>query len=71
MGKISTNQWKHDKKFNRRILKLSLLTRLTCLIQISCLPSNWNLDKIFALAGELDQVHMAKKLFAIFLHSKR
>jgi hypothetical protein len=25
------------------------------------LPSNWNLDKIFALTGELGQVHMAKK----------
>jgi len=25
------------------------------------LPSSWNLDKIFALTGELGQVHKAKK----------
>ena len=59
MGKISTNQWKHDKKFNRRILKISFL------------PSNWNLDKI-ALAGELGQVLMSKKKkFPIFTHAGR
>ena len=37
------------------------LTRLTQLIHTSLLPSNWNLDKFFALLGELGQVHMAKK----------
>ena len=33
------------------------LTRLTQLIHTSLLPSNWNLDKFFALLGELGQVH--------------
>ena len=47
------------------------LTPLTWLIQTSFLPSNWNLDKIFALTGELGQVHMAKKIFPIFLHEGR
>ena len=28
----------------------------------SFLPSNWNLDKNFALTGELGQVHMTKKI---------
>ena len=35
------------------------------------LPSSWNLDKIFALTGELGPVHMAKKIFPIFLYSGR
>ena len=39
------------------------LTRLTWLIHTLFLPSNWNLDKIFALTGELGQVHMGKKYF--------
>ena len=38
-----------------------LLTRLTRLIHTSFLPSNWNLDKIFALTVGLGQAHMAKK----------
>ena len=29
----------------------------------SVLPSNWNLDKIFDLTGQLGQLHMAKKKF--------
>ena len=44
---------------------------LARLIHTSVLPSNWNLDKIFALTGPLGQVHMAKKLFSIFLHAGR
>ena len=48
---------------------LTPLTRLTRLIHTSFLPSNWNLDKNFALTGELGQVHMAKKIFPIFLHA--
>ena len=39
------------------------LTRLTWLIHILFLPSNWNLGKNFALTGELGQVHMEKKYF--------
>ena len=35
------------------------------------LPSNWNLDKFFALTGELSQVHMAKKKNPIFRHAGR
>ena len=38
-------------------------TRLTCLIHTLLLPSNWNLDKNFALTGESGQVHMTKKYF--------
>ena len=38
------------------------LTRLTWLIHILFLPSNWNLDKNFALTGELGQAHMAKNI---------
>ena len=45
------------------------LTRLTWLTHTSLLPSNWDLDKIFALAVELGQVHMANKNFPIFLHA--
>ena len=30
------------------------------------LPSDWNLDKNFALTGELGQVHMAKKNISDF-----
>ena len=45
------------------------LTRITWLIHTSVLPSNWNLGKFFVLTGELGQVHMAKKLFPIFLHA--
>ena len=46
-----------------------LLTRLTWLTHTSLLPSNWELDEIFALAVELGQVHMANKNFPIFLHA--
>ena len=46
-----------------------VLTRHTWLIHTSVLPSNWNLDKIFALTGQLGQVHVAKKIFVIFLHA--
>ena len=42
------------------------LTRLTWLIQTLFLPANWNLYKIFALTGELGQVHMAKKNISDF-----
>ena len=50
---------------------LGVLTRLTWLIHTPVLPSNWLLDKIFVLAGELGQVHMANKKFPIFLHAGR
>ena len=33
------------------------------------MASNCNLDKTFALSGKLGQVHMAKKIFLIFLHA--
>ena len=62
------NMWKFKQK-GKKIM--STLTRLTWLIHISVLPSNWNLDKIFALTGQLGQVHMAKKIFLIFLHAGR
>ena len=52
-----------------KIMNASSLASLTCLtlmVHTSFLPSNWNLDKIFALTGELDQVHMAKKNISNF-----
>jgi hypothetical protein len=52
-------------------MKLEYLTRLTWLIHMSFLPSNWVLDNFFALAGELGQVHMANQKFPIFLHAGR
>ena len=42
------------------------LTHLIWLVHTSFLPSSWNLDKNFALTGELGQVHMAKKYFQFF-----
>ena len=48
-----------------KIMNASSLASLTCLtlmVHTSFLPSNWNLDKIFALTGELGPVHKAKKL---------
>ena len=45
------------------------LTRLSWLIPTSFLPSNWNLDKIFALTGKSGHVHMANKIFPIYLHA--
>ena len=33
---------------------------------MSVLPSNWNLDKIVVLTGQLGQVHMAKKNISDF-----
>ena len=39
----------------------SLVATLTWLIHTSVLPSNWNLSKIFAVTGLLEQVHMVKK----------
>ena len=42
------------------------LTRLTWLIHLSVLPSNWNLGKMFALTGSLDQVHMVKINISVF-----
>ena len=53
------------------VFGLWALKRLTSLIHTSFLPSNWNLDKIFALTGELGQVYLAKKIFPIFLHAGR
>ena len=46
------------------------LRRLTWLIYTSVLPSNWNLDKTFALTGQLGQVHMAKNNSSL-LHELR
>ena len=40
-----------------------VFTRLTWLIHISVLPSNWNPDKFFAPTGLLGQVHTVKKYF--------
>ena len=45
---------------------VNCLTCLTWLVHTSFLPSSWNLDKFFALTGELGQAHMAKKIFPIF-----
>ena len=55
---------KRSKKGATRLVLFSyviFLTRLTWLIHALFLPSNWNLDKILALAGELCEVHMTKK----------
>ena len=41
------------------------------MVHTSLLPSNRQLDKIFVLADELGQVHMANKKFPIFLHAGR
>ena len=57
--------------FECSIIWWKFLTRLTWLIHTPLLPSNWNLDKMFALTGQLGQVHMAKKIFPIFLHAER
>ena len=50
-------------KISAKFNYLPYLTRLTLLIHISVLPSNWNLGKNFALSGPLGQVHMVKKNF--------
>ena len=75
---LGCSTWKitgnNQKKipFTYEILCLMyLLKRFTWLIQTLFLPSNWNLNKIFVLTGELGQAHMAKKLFLIFLHAGR
>ena len=47
------------------------LTRLTWLTHTSLLPSNWDLDELFALAVELGQVYMANKKFPIFLNAEK
>ena len=60
----------HNRKYNyKKYFWSKTLTRLTWLVHTSFLPSSWNLDKNFALTGELGQAHMAKKIFPIFFHA--
>ena len=47
-------------------MEYNILTHLTRLIHTSFLPSNWNLDKHFALTCELGHVQMAKKYICDF-----
>ena len=52
------------KKFGVILAMISIfLTRITWLIHTSFLPSSWNPNNFFALAGYLAQVHMSKKKF--------
>ena len=57
---IKVYKWDHFKDPSQE------LTRLTWLIHTSFIPWNWCLDKIFVLADELGQVHMANKKFLNF-----
>ena len=62
----------HFKESPFMIIVCSIyLTPLTWLIQTLFLLSNWNLDKNFALTGELGQVHVSKKIFLIFILAGR
>ena len=63
--KVQSRLHREKYKINSRCISRPMhfpLNMSSWLIQASFLPSNWNLDKIFALTGELGQVYMEKNI---------